>query len=99
LPVLARSRKITPKVWRLDTLKNVKAEIAEWMSTGSSPPPLVHRANRLDGVGVEGLDVLALAQVIAALDVLVHHQSNEVLVVTVVVVGELHQLFERIEGG
>src|SRR3990167_6189316 len=31
------SLKISPKVWRLETLKNASAEIDAWMSTGSSP--------------------------------------------------------------
>ena len=37
-PGLAKSRlKIRPKVWRLETLKKVNAEIEAWMSIGSRP--------------------------------------------------------------
>ena len=31
------SLKISPKVWRFDTLKKLSAEMEAWMSTGSSP--------------------------------------------------------------
>jgi hypothetical protein len=55
-------------------------------------------ADGRDGRHVEVLDALALRQELAAVDVLVHHQPDVVLVVQVVVEGEGDQAAQRVLG-
>ena len=103
----SRSRlKISAKVWRLATLKKLSALIDMCRSTGSMParntpaatPALVDLAQALDGRHVELLDRLALRQVLAAVDVLGHHQADEVGVGELVVDREADQLAQRVLG-
>ena len=58
--------------------------------------PVINLLHGGNGIGVERLNALALPQIVPALDVFVHHQTDEVFVVAVVVIGELNQFLQRL---